>query len=544
MWRLGRRFKEEETFALGILGTILSLHRTLVFHIGLISHKRDEDARVGMALELLDPALGILERGLLCNIVHHNSAVCIAVVHRSQALVAFLAGRVPYFELYRVFLVAGQRLGKERSWSVLLHAPPIVLSRKSSNWSLTNRSAILDLPTDDSPSKTSLKLTMPDMVESLTHALTVNSGKLHDQPFPLATRMSRHHPYGGYDEGRRGGRSGKRSRRDRRPPPPNMYPPVAPFPMPYGYMPPAEMSFPPWPMMPGQFMPSMEFMRPPWPANPPAPAQPWGTRRERRENRERGGRRSRPRIERSVYQPDPNAERPEDSKPCRTLFVRNVTFEIDIPSFRGEFERFGAIKTFFDLIQRRGMVFVTYFDTRAAEQAKLHLNNKVFLNRALDMHYSLPREEDQQKHCDRDQNQGTLFVVAENSTVPLTDKVLLERFSIFGDVKGVRAFKDQPNAHFIEYWDSRACVAAHDQTNGSEFFGGKLSLKFAWDIETVSLVSDARNRSEAKAAAEAKARESRHSHDHSAAPAPVAAPAQPDEERLEQAQRVQQVRCC
>ena len=75
-------------------------------------------------------------------------------------------------------------------------------------------------------------------------------------------------------------------------------------------------------------------------------------------------------------------------------------------------------------------------------------------------------------------------------------------------------------------------------------FGGKLSLKFAWDIETVSLVSDARNRSEAKAAAEAKARGSRHSHDHSTAPAPVAAPVQPDEERLEQAQRVQQVRCC
>ena len=321
-----------------------------------------------------------------------------------------------------------------------------------------------------------------------------------------------------------------------------MYPPVPPFPMPYGYMPaPTEMGFAPWPMIPGQFLPPMDFSRAPWPMGAPdVPPQPWNKRSDRREPRERGGRRSRPRIERSVYQPDPNAERPEDSKPCRTLFVRNITFEIDIPSFRSELERFGAIKTFFDLIQRRGMVFVTYYDTRAAEQAKLHLNNKMFLGRALDMHYSLPRDEDQQKHCDRDQNQGTLFVVAEKSTEPLTDELMLARFGQFGDVKNVRRFKDPQNARFIEFWDSRACVAAHDQMNGSELCGGRLSIKFAWDLETVSLVSDARSRSEAKAAAEAKARESRHFHGRATAPAP----APPDGERLEQAFRVQQVRRC
>ncbi|WFD35560.1 hypothetical protein MCUN1_002416 [Malassezia cuniculi] len=371
--------------------------------------------------------------------------------------------------------------------------------------------------------------------------------------------MSRHHPYGGYDDGRRGNRGGRRQRRDRRVPSGGGYPPVAPFPMPYGYMPPTEMGFAPWPMMPGQFMPPMDYMRPPWPMQPQdTAAKPWNQRADRSERGER--QKPRPRIERSVYQPDPNAERPEDSKPCRTLFVRNVTFEIDIPAFRAEFERFGAIKTFFDLIQRRGMVFVTYYDTRAAEQAKLHLNNKTFLGRALDMHYSLPREEDQQKHCDRDQNQGTLFVVAEGSTVPLTYELLLSHFGQFGDVKNVRPYKDQQNARFLEYWDSRACVAAYDKLNGSEFYGGHLNLKFAWDLETVSLVSDARNRSEAKAAAEARAREERQSRGRrpkqqqqqppqrlpaapASAPAPVPAPvpAPASGERLEQAFRVQQL---
>lgn len=327
-----------------------------------------------------------------------------------------------------------------------------------------------------------------------------------------------------------------------------MYPPMPPYPMAFGYMPPPEMGFAPWPMMPGQFMPPMDYVRPPWPMRPQdVPQAPWDQRPARAE---RGGRqRVRPRIERSVYQPDPEAERPEDSKPCRTLFVRNVTFEVDIPAFRAEFEQFGAIKTFFDLIQRRGMVFVTYYDTRAAEQAKLHLNNKLVLGRALDVHYSLPRDEDQMQHCDRDKNQGTLFIVAEGCSVPFTDELLLARFGPFGDVKSVRPFKDKPNMRFIEYWDSRACVAAHDQLEGSEFFGGKLNLKFAWDLETVSLVSDARNRSEAKAAAEAKAREERHGRRRPEPPGPGAAPgagpgAGPTPasgERLEQAFKVQQL---
>ena len=322
------------------------------------------------------------------------------------------------------------------------------------------------------------------------------------------------------------------------------YPPMAPYPMAFGYMPPPEMGFAPWPMMPGQFMPPMDYVRPPWPMRPQdMPLMQWEQRPTRAE---RGGRqRVRPRIERSVYQPDPEAERPEDSKPCRTLFVRNVTFEVDIPAFRAEFEQFGAIKTFFDLIQRRGMVFVTYYDTRAAEQAKLHLNNKVVLGRTLDMHYSLPREEDQQQRCDRDKNQGTLFIVAEGSSVPLTDELLLTHFGPFGDVKSMRPFKDQPHMRFIEYWDSRACVAAHDQLNGSEFFGGKLNLKFAWDLETVSLVSDARNRSEAKAAAEAKARDERLGRRRPESPAPVLAPAPAPApasgERLEQAFKVQRL---
>jgi RNA recognition motif-containing protein len=55
-----------------------------------------------------------------------------------------------------------------------------------------------------------------------------------------------------------------------------------------------------------------------------------------------------------------NTEDPADKKPCRVLFVRNVdytTTELDVKNL---FTPYGEIKTVFDLIAKRGLVFVTY----------------------------------------------------------------------------------------------------------------------------------------------------------------------------------------
>jgi len=70
-------------------------------------------------------------------------------------------------------------------------------------------------------------------------------------------------------------------------------------------------------------------------------------------------------------------ERLQRERPCRTLFIRNIKvgathsgilvkpdsssqYETDSREFRLKFEEFGEIKTFFDLISHRGMVFCTY----------------------------------------------------------------------------------------------------------------------------------------------------------------------------------------
>ena len=72
-------------------------------------------------------------------------------------------------------------------------------------------------------------------------------------------------------------------------------------------------------------------------------------------------------------------ERIQRERPCRTLFIRNIKaslidisiagpanrldylqYETSSDEVRHIFEEYGEIKTFFDLIANRGMVFVTF----------------------------------------------------------------------------------------------------------------------------------------------------------------------------------------
>lgn len=106
---------------------------------------------------------------------------------------------------------------------------------------------------------------------------------------------------------------------------------------------------------------------------------------------------------------------------------------------RRQFEEHGEIKTFFDLISNRGMVFVTFVSCRFLYRQQVIFNrvSSIFglLNvqgtiskelrfrvgrfvvsimprellphnfTQIDVHYSLPRADEQNGRCDRDKNQ-------------------------------------------------------------------------------------------------------------------------------------------
>lgn len=74
--------------------------------------------------------------------------------------------------------------------------------------------------------------------------------------------------------------------------------------------------------------------------------------------------------------------RVQRERPCRTLFIRNIAvslpclarrlledersetisaqYDASSQEMRRQFDDFGEIKTFFDLVAKRGMVFVTF----------------------------------------------------------------------------------------------------------------------------------------------------------------------------------------
>lgn len=173
-------------------------------------------------------------------------------------------------------------------------------------------------------------------------------------------------------------------------------------------------------------------------------------------------------------------QRQADKKPCRVLFVRNVEYSITEQDIRELFAPFGEIKTVFDLIAKRGLVFVTFYDLRCAERAKNELLNRDFKSRKIDIHYSTPKQEDLGKLCDRDKNQGTVCLDLNDTKREFVKQELREFLSAFGELKDVRVsagFKA-----FVEYYDSRACARAYDAiAANAQYKEGRIRPKFMWD---------------------------------------------------------------
>ncbi|KAI9484472.1 hypothetical protein BDB00DRAFT_134806 [Zychaea mexicana] len=175
-------------------------------------------------------------------------------------------------------------------------------------------------------------------------------------------------------------------------------------------------------------------------------------------------------------------------KPCRTLFVRNIQYNLKAHEIKEMYEKFGEVKEVFNLIESRGMVFVTFHDIRAAERAKEATQGMFLANRRIDVHYSLPKEEEENAKCDRSKNQGTLLFTLKNTEAWLQDDQLYDYFAQFGEVKIIRTphFRhhtenNERRQRFVEFFDSRACVDAFDNCHGKEYKGGRWDVSFFWD---------------------------------------------------------------
>ncbi|GAA5881653.1 hypothetical protein JCM16303_005528 [Sporobolomyces ruberrimus] len=183
------------------------------------------------------------------------------------------------------------------------------------------------------------------------------------------------------------------------------------------------------------------------------------------------------------------SDRAKEERPGRIIFVRNLKFGVTPEEVREKFAEIGDIKTFFDLVEKRAMAFITYYDARAAMMAKDRLHNALLQGRPMDVHFSLPRDADMAQDCDRDKGQGTLSLVILpfpgariNQALPApTESEVYARFSPFGDLKQVFPSYKRPDMTYIEFFDSRGTCLAYDKVHGSRMAGGIADLRFVWD---------------------------------------------------------------
>lgn len=181
-------------------------------------------------------------------------------------------------------------------------------------------------------------------------------------------------------------------------------------------------------------------------------------------------------------------ERIQRERPCRTLFIRNIKYETNSEDVRRSFEEHGNIKTFFDLIATRGMVFVTYYDLRSAERARERLQGSEISGRPIDVHYSLPRD-DPKQGIDREKNQqfqGFLIVTLKDSRQPIDHHEVRRKFQQFGDVKSVSPVDDRTDQCYVEYFDIRNCEDAFDRLRHQGLQDGTMDIVFAWEESEVT----------------------------------------------------------
>ncbi|SCV72956.1 BQ2448_6881 [Microbotryum intermedium] len=184
-------------------------------------------------------------------------------------------------------------------------------------------------------------------------------------------------------------------------------------------------------------------------------------------------------------------ERVSRERPCRTLFIRNVKFGTDVQEIRELFEPIGHIKTLFDMLDKKGMVFLTYYDLRAAMMAKDKLHETRLSGRPIDVHYGLLKDSDLNKPCDLEKNQGSLSLYVVGARGPLDDREIHARFGVFGEVKHVVSSAvgggTRHGSSLIEFFDSRAMDRAFHEMNGQPMAGGTIELHYEWDLTTVSV---------------------------------------------------------
>ncbi|XP_048137526.1 protein MEI2-like 4 isoform X2 [Rhodamnia argentea] len=175
-------------------------------------------------------------------------------------------------------------------------------------------------------------------------------------------------------------------------------------------------------------------------------------------------------------------EHPHGEYPSRTLFVRNISSNVEDSELQSIFKSYGDIRTLYTACKHRGFVIISYYDIRAAHKAMQALQGKPLRRRKLDIHYSVPKE----NPSEEDVNQGT--VVVSNLDSSVSHEELCHIFGSYGEINEIREAQHGGHNKYIEFCDIRAAEAALRALNKREISGKRITVETSGPGEMKGLV--------------------------------------------------------
>ncbi|CAH2043927.1 unnamed protein product [Thlaspi arvense] len=156
--------------------------------------------------------------------------------------------------------------------------------------------------------------------------------------------------------------------------------------------------------------------------------------------------------------------------PSRTILAGNISSNVEDYELKVLFEQFGDIQALHTACKNRGLVMVSYYDTRAAQNATRALHNKLLRGAKLDIRYSIPKENSSEK----DISKGALLI--NNLDSSISNEELNRMVKSYGEIKEIRRTMHDGPQIYIEFYDVRAAEAALGGLNGLEVAGKQLKL--------------------------------------------------------------------
>ncbi|PIA15635.1 hypothetical protein COEREDRAFT_87602 [Coemansia reversa NRRL 1564] len=169
-------------------------------------------------------------------------------------------------------------------------------------------------------------------------------------------------------------------------------------------------------------------------------------------------------------------------KVLRTLFMHRKRGGVASNHAIGAcFSTFGEVADVANLLASKKICYVMFFDSRSAEQALMHLDKHLVIDRTtLDLSESNHRPDAMGRPPTEEDYQGTVLISLTRTQHTLSN---FDRpyFEEYGDIYRFYPFKGYQNEWVVEYYDARAAQKAGFSNHGLSYRNGTIYTTFLWD---------------------------------------------------------------